>query len=36
MLAATLLIVATPIEPLNLNDLNIRRARTLDGQRLLV
>jgi hypothetical protein len=36
MLAAALLILTTPIQPLNLDDLSIRRARTLDGQRLFV
>jgi hypothetical protein len=36
MLATALLIVATPIQPINLDDLPIRRALTLDGKRLLV
>jgi hypothetical protein len=36
MLAATLLIAATPVQPINLDDLSIRRARTLDCQRVLV
>jgi hypothetical protein len=36
MLAAALLIVTTPVQPINLNDLGINRARTLDGQRVLV
>jgi hypothetical protein len=36
MLAAALLILSTPIQPINLDDPSIRRARNLDGQRLLV
>jgi hypothetical protein len=33
MLAFALLIAATPIEPINLDNLGTRRARTLDGKR---
>ena len=36
MLAVALLITATPNQPINLDDLSIRRARTPDGQRVLV
>ncbi len=36
MLAAAILIATTPIQPINLDDLSLRRARTLDGQRLFV
>jgi hypothetical protein len=36
MLAAALLIIATPIQPIYLDDLRIRRARSVDGERILV
>src|SRR5579872_5160905 len=36
MLAAAILFTTTPIQPINFDDFSLRRARTLDGQRLLV
>jgi hypothetical protein len=36
MLAAALLIATTPIQPINLDDLSLHRACSLDGQRLFV
>jgi hypothetical protein len=36
MLAIALLIAATPIEPISLVNLGTRRARSFDGQRVLV